>query len=251
MANAFAPQSLIRCQLSRHAETAGIFQPKQWRASLASPNPKSLFSEENRSKLIGWSLAGALALGLSLAGPDFADAKIGVNKPALLPKEFSPVIDVAGFLSPGQGSMHGDVLDKIYRSQASVIEEKLLEYETKIELSILAKNKSLKLDNHMTKLLKWLWGCWKEDLLAFIEDFNADVQFLRLLTRSSLLLSKQEDAEDTSQILTYLPSLKLMRTCGKGPCSMLIEALRVNLTHKLTNMGFMMTGSCPLRQPTQ
>ncbi|KAF3786924.1 Thylakoid lumenal 15-protein 2 [Nymphaea thermarum] len=102
MANAFAPQSLIRCQLSRHGATAGIFQPKQWRASLASPNPKSLFAEENRSRLIGWSLAGALALGLSLAGPDFADAKIGVNKPALLPKEFSPVIDVAGFLSPGQ-----------------------------------------------------------------------------------------------------------------------------------------------------
>ncbi|KAK3445403.1 hypothetical protein EUGRSUZ_A01683 [Eucalyptus grandis] len=56
-----------------------------------------------RSQSLNFLLSGALAVGLSLAGAvGFAEAKVGVNKPELLPKEYTTVIDVAGFLSDGQ-----------------------------------------------------------------------------------------------------------------------------------------------------
>ncbi|XP_012485921.1 thylakoid lumenal 15.0 kDa protein 2, chloroplastic [Gossypium raimondii] len=55
-----------------------------------------------RVKSLNWVFSGALALTLSATGVGFAEAKVGVNKPELLPREFTPVIDVAGFLSDGQ-----------------------------------------------------------------------------------------------------------------------------------------------------
>ncbi|KAL5539894.1 hypothetical protein UlMin_042929 [Ulmus minor] len=54
------------------------------------------------SKSLSWALSGAISLGLSLAVAGCVEAKQGVNKPELLPKEFTTVIDVAGFLSDGQ-----------------------------------------------------------------------------------------------------------------------------------------------------
>ncbi|XP_022962683.1 thylakoid lumenal 15.0 kDa protein 2, chloroplastic-like [Cucurbita moschata] len=53
-------------------------------------------------KSLSFALSGALALGITISGVGFADAIVGVNKPELLPKEFTSVIDVAGFLSDGQ-----------------------------------------------------------------------------------------------------------------------------------------------------
>ncbi|KAK2654972.1 hypothetical protein Ddye_008024 [Dipteronia dyeriana] len=54
------------------------------------------------SKSLSFLLSGALSLSLSLTGVGVSEAKVGVNKPELLPKEFTYVIDVAGFLSDGQ-----------------------------------------------------------------------------------------------------------------------------------------------------
>ncbi|XP_019167973.1 PREDICTED: thylakoid lumenal 15.0 kDa protein 2, chloroplastic isoform X2 [Ipomoea nil] len=55
-----------------------------------------------QSKTVNFLLSGSLALALSFSGVGFAEGKVGVNKPEMLPKEFTTVIDVAGFLSDGQ-----------------------------------------------------------------------------------------------------------------------------------------------------
>ncbi|KAK9289480.1 hypothetical protein L1049_007635 [Liquidambar formosana] len=76
-------------------------------SSHLSPSKPSLPNFRNwvsnfRSKSLNVALSSALTLGLSLTGVGFAEAKVGVNKPELLPIEFTPVIDIAGFLSDGQ-----------------------------------------------------------------------------------------------------------------------------------------------------
>ncbi|KAG8647217.1 thylakoid lumenal 15.0 kDa protein 2, chloroplastic [Manihot esculenta] len=80
-----------------------------------------------RSKFLNLLLSGALALGFSLSGVEFAEAKVGVNKPELLPKEFTTVIDVAGFLSDGQ--------EKRLVQEISDIEK-----DTGFKLRVLAQN---------------------------------------------------------------------------------------------------------------
>ncbi|XP_020248922.1 thylakoid lumenal 15.0 kDa protein 2, chloroplastic [Asparagus officinalis] len=79
------------------------------------------------SKSLKFALSGALALGIALSGLEAVDAKVGVNKPELLPKEFSPVIDVAGFLSAGQENRLRQEIDD-------------LEKDTGFKLRLLAQN---------------------------------------------------------------------------------------------------------------
>ncbi|KAH0469481.1 hypothetical protein IEQ34_001039 [Dendrobium chrysotoxum] len=122
------------------------------------------WADEFRSKSLKLALSGALAFGICLSGNPalcrfhsirklsemlisftapsqpqipsaFAlsrwsgsvDAKVGVNKPELLPKEFSSVIDVAGFLSAGQ--------ENRLRQEIADLEE-----ETGFKLRVLAQN---------------------------------------------------------------------------------------------------------------
>ncbi|KAJ4747205.1 Thylakoid lumenal 15.0 kDa protein [Rhynchospora pubera] len=79
------------------------------------------------SKALQFALSGALALGISLSGAQLVEAKVGVNKPELLPKEFTTVIDVAGFLSTGQ-------------EKRLIQEIEDLEKDTGFKLRILAQN---------------------------------------------------------------------------------------------------------------
>ncbi|KAK7267716.1 hypothetical protein RIF29_20394 [Crotalaria pallida] len=78
-------------------------------------------------KPLHFALSGALSLALFFGGIGFAEAKVGVNKPELLPKDFTTVIDVAGFLSDGQ--------EKRLAQEISALEK-----DTGFKLRVLAQN---------------------------------------------------------------------------------------------------------------
>ncbi|KAK9079384.1 hypothetical protein SSX86_001055 [Deinandra increscens subsp. villosa] len=80
-----------------------------------------------KSNSLSFALSGTLALAVTLSGVGFAEAKVGVNKPELLPKEFTTVIDVAGFLSDGQEKRLAKEIDSI-------------EKDTGFKLRVLAQN---------------------------------------------------------------------------------------------------------------
>ncbi|GLT25708.1 hypothetical protein SLA2020_008200 [Shorea laevis] len=95
-------------------------------ASLKPPNCINWVPDFRRRSL-SWVFSGAIALTLTTTGIGFAEAKVGVNKPELLPKEFSTVIDVAGFLSDGQ--------ERRLTQEIADIEE-----DTGFKLRVLAQN---------------------------------------------------------------------------------------------------------------
>ncbi|PIN03315.1 hypothetical protein CDL12_24164 [Handroanthus impetiginosus] len=104
------------------------------KASLSQTTPQSPKSlqlpqwvSSVRSKSLNFLLSGSLSLALSLTGAGFAEGKVGVNKPELLPKEFTTVIDVAGFLSDGQEGRIRQEIDA-------------LEKDTGYKLRVLAQN---------------------------------------------------------------------------------------------------------------
>nr|XP_048321458.1 thylakoid lumenal 15.0 kDa protein 2, chloroplastic isoform X2 [Ziziphus jujuba var. spinosa] len=105
---------------SRHALT----KPPITSSSHLSPTKPSKWIRDFGSKSLSLALSGAITFGFSLA---VLAAKEGVNKPELLPKEFSPVIDVAGFLSDGQEKRLAQEIDDI-------------EKDTGFKLRVLAQN---------------------------------------------------------------------------------------------------------------
>ncbi|KAM0945058.1 putative TPM domain-containing protein [Dioscorea sansibarensis] len=108
-----------------------ILQSRPILTSKSMQNPRTLNLKNTLSDFSSQSLkfvlSGALALGISMSGLGSVEAKVGVNKPELLPKEFSTVIDVAGFLSAGQENRIQEEIDN-------------LEKDTGFKLRVLAQN---------------------------------------------------------------------------------------------------------------
>ncbi|KAL0316214.1 UNVERIFIED_CONTAM: Thylakoid lumenal protein 2, chloroplastic [Sesamum radiatum] len=89
------------------------------KASLSQNTPQSRNSlqfpqwvSSVRSKSLNFLLSGSLALALSLTGVGFAEGKVGVNKPELLPKEFTTVIVLLGSCQEKRIAQEIDALEK-------------------------------------------------------------------------------------------------------------------------------------------
>ncbi|KAJ6850550.1 thylakoid lumenal 15.0 kDa protein 2, chloroplastic [Iris pallida] len=108
--------------------TKALSKPQKTPIPKSKPtDSKKWICSDLRCKSLNLAFSAALAVGIALSGHELADAKVGVNKPELLPKEFTPVIDVAGFLSAGQ--------ENRLREEITNIEK-----DTGFKLRVLAQN---------------------------------------------------------------------------------------------------------------
>ncbi|KAK9825749.1 hypothetical protein WJX74_004261 [Apatococcus lobatus] len=102
----------------------------RWRAAASQPSCASRPEQECTSTPAWKRAAGGLTaavLGVTLLAGGVSARLEGVNKPELLPKEFTTVIDVAGFLTPGETKRIKQEIES-------------LEGQTGMKLRVLAQN---------------------------------------------------------------------------------------------------------------
>ncbi|RAL53369.1 unnamed protein product [Cuscuta campestris] len=126
MATKLLPQLCISPSPPDHPHTTKPFL-SPFRNRIRTSNHIVKVNADFRSKTSSFFVSGSLALAMSLSGVAFGEERVGVNKPELLPDEFTTVIDVAGFLSDGQ--------EKRLAREISDIER-----DTGFKLRILAQN---------------------------------------------------------------------------------------------------------------
>eukprot|EP00873_Tetraselmis_striata_P019804 jgi/Tetstr1/440068/TSEL_028427.t1 len=184
--------------------------------------PQSASESQRRPDLVQriGQTACVLALGASMAVPGATARMEGVNKPELLPQgEFTPVIDVAGFLTTGEEAR--------IREQVTDLEK-----DTGIKLRVLAQN----YPETPGLAIKDYWGV-DEDTVVFVADpntgnilnfnvgSNVDLQvprnfWTRLASKFGNKFFWQEQGE-ASSILNAVASIDvcLREPIGRGQCS--------------------------------
>lgn len=133
------------------------------------PSRNNVLEQIKTSKVLQTGIAAAAALLVAVSG---ADARLeGVNKPELLPKEYTPVIDVAGFLTDGEVRREGVHQHKWLHIPLDLQERRIrkevesLERDTGVKLRVLAQN----YPDTPGLAIKDFWGV-DADTVVFVAD---------------------------------------------------------------------------------